>query len=102
MLYSAQPAVHGDIQAQEQCQTVEDILSDLNLMDKPRITALNKIDLLLNSGKPWGEEEAIDYLADQPIPVNKDTVLISAVKKWGLTELLELISHTLAQTVSPV
>ncbi len=88
--------------APEQCQTVEDILTDLNLMDKPRITALNKIDLLLDSGRTWSEEEAIDYLADQPAPVNKDTVLISAAKKWGLTNLLELISHTLAQTVSPV
>jgi len=34
--------------AAEQCQTVEDILSDLDLMDKPRITALNKIDLLVD------------------------------------------------------
>jgi len=88
--------------AAEQCQAVEGTLTDLNLMDKPRITALNKIDLLLNSGRSWGEEEAIDYLSDQPVPVNKDTVLISATKKWGLTELLELISHTLTQTVSPV
>ncbi len=88
--------------AAEQCQTVEDILADLNLIDKPRITALNKIDLLLNSGRTWGEEEAIDYLSDQPVPVNKDTVLISAGKGWGLTKLLELISHTLTQIVSPV
>ena len=88
--------------AAEQCQVVEDILTDLNLADKPRIAALNKIDLLLNSGRRWGEDEAIDYLADQPVPVNRDTVLISATKKWGLTQLLELISHTLTRTVSPV
>ncbi len=88
--------------AAEQCQAVEDILNNLNLIDKPRITALNKIDLMLNSGRTWSEEEAINYLADQPAPVNKDTVFISASKKWGLTELLELISHTLTQTVSPV
>jgi hypothetical protein len=29
-------------------------------------------------------------------------VLISATKKWGLTKLLELISQTLPQKVSPV
>ncbi|MFC1932548.1 GTPase HflX [Chloroflexota bacterium] len=88
--------------AAEQCQAVEDILTDLNLMDKPRITALNKIDLLLNSGRAWKEEEAMDYLSDQPAPVSKNTVLISSTKKWGLTRLLELINHTLTQTFSPV
>lgn len=88
--------------AAEQCQTVEDILSGLNLMDKPRITALNKIDRLLNNNKTWGEEEAINYLSDRQASVNNNTVLISAAKKWGLTRLLELISHTLTQTASPV
>ena len=88
--------------APEQCQIVEDILTDLNLMDKPRITALNKIDLLLNSSQTWDEEEAINYLADQRAPLDKNTVLISASKKWGLTRLLELISHTLTPTVSSV
>ena len=87
--------------AAEQCQTVEDILTDLNLIDKPRITALNKIDLLLNSGKRWSEEEAIDYISDQRAPLSEDTVLISAVKKWGLTRLLELISHTLSKSAQP-
>ncbi len=88
--------------AAEQCQVVEDILTDLDLMDKPRITALNKIDLLLNSGRTWGEEEALNYLSDQPVPVKKDMVLISSTKKWGLTRLLELISQILTRTISPV
>ncbi|MBA7679625.1 GTPase HflX [subsurface metagenome] len=86
--------------APEQCQTVEDILADLNLMDKPRITALNKIDLLLNRGKTWDEESAIDYLSDRVEVVVKNTVLISAAKRWGLTGLLEVINQTLAQTVT--
>jgi len=88
--------------AAEQCQVVEDILTDLDLMDKPRITALNKIDLLLDSGRTWGEEEALDYLADQPVPVSKDTVLISSTKKWGLSRLLGLISQTLTRTIPQV
>jgi GTP-binding protein HflX len=84
--------------APEQCQTVESILSDLNLTDKPRITALNKIDLLLDSNQTWDEETAISYLSKQA--ASENTVLISTTKRWGLDRLLELISHTLAQTVS--
>ncbi|MBC8429569.1 MAG: GTPase HflX [Dehalococcoidia bacterium] len=88
--------------AAEQCQVVEDILAELNLMDKPRITALNKIDLLLDNSKTWDETAAINYLSDQCETVDKNTVLISAAKKWGLTELLELINHTLARAMQPV
>ena len=88
--------------AAEQCQTVEDILSDLNLVDKPRITALNKIDLLLDNAKTWDEESAISYLSDQGEAADKNTVLISATKKWGLTKLLELISQILTQPVPSV
>jgi len=88
--------------APEQCQTVEDILADLKLMDKPRITALNKIDLLLNNGKTWDEETAINYLSDRDNVINKNTVLISAEKRWGLSGLLELIDQTLTKITQPV
>lgn len=90
--------------AAEQCQVVEDILTDLNLKDKPRITALNKIDRLLDKNRRWSEAEAISYLADQPFGggVSQNTVLISASKKWGFGKLLELISQTLPRTVPPV
>jgi GTP-binding protein HflX len=84
--------------APEQCQAVEDILNNLELADKPRITALNKIDLLLDRSRAWSEEEAVDYLSDQPTPTKTDTVLVSANKKWGLTHLLELISQILSRT----
>jgi GTP-binding protein HflX len=76
--------------APEQCQTVEDILADLNLLDKPRITALNKIDLL-------DEESAISQIADREGDRDENTVLISATKGWGLTELLGLISKVLVE-----
>ncbi len=88
--------------AAEQCQSVEDILADLNLSDKPRITVLNKIDLLLDSDKSWTESEAIEYISGQSIPVVKDTVLISAYKRWGLTGLMESISNTLDRDLSAV
>jgi GTP-binding protein HflX len=88
--------------APEQCQTVEDILSDLNLSEKPRITALNKIDLLLDESQRWDEKSALDYLFDQCQPADESTVLVSAVKGWGLTSLLELIGRTLSRTMQPV
>jgi len=81
--------------ASMQCQTVEDILADLNLVDKPRVTALNKIDRLLSGERDWDEKAALDYLSDQPL--NEATVLISATRRWGLTGLLELISRILTR-----
>lgn len=87
--------------APEQCQTVEDILSDLNLSEKPRITALNKIDLLLDNSRRWDEKSALDYLSGQT-KADENTVLVSAVKGWGLTGLLELIGRTLSRTMQRV
>jgi len=87
--------------AAEQCQVVEDILADLELLDKPRITALNKIDLLLPSGKEWGEKEALKYLSDQA-PADEDTVLVSAVRGWGLGGLLEQVGQVLNRSKQPV
>ena len=87
--------------APEQCQTVEDILADLNLADKPRITALNKIDLLLDNSKTWDEESAINYLSHRDDVTNENTVLISAEKKWGLPKLLETLSCRLTPAAQP-
>ena len=87
--------------APEQCQTVEYVLTGLNLMDKPRITALNKIDLLVDNNKTWDEETTINYLSSQTKIINKNTVFISAAKRWGLTKLLQLISRILSKTAQP-
>jgi len=88
--------------AAQQCQTVENILTDLNLIDKPRITALNKIDLLLSGDKTWDEATAISHLSDQSDATQKDTVLISAARGWGLTNLLELINQLVIGTPQTV
>jgi GTP-binding protein HflX len=84
-----------------QCQTVEDILSDLKLSEKPRVTVLNKIDRLLDNSRRWDEKSALDYLSGQT-QADENTVLVSAVKGWGLPGLLELISRTLSRTMQPV
>ena len=81
--------------AAEQCQAVEDILGELRLADKPRLTVLNKIDLLLDSDRDWDEPAAMDYLASRVEAVENNTVLISASKGWGLTGLLDLIGKHL-------
>jgi len=87
--------------APEQCHTVEYVLTGLNLMDKPRITALNKIDLLVDNNKTWDEETTISYLSSQTKIINKNTVFISAAKRWGLAKLLQLISRILSKTAQP-
>jgi len=87
--------------APEQCHTVEYVLTGLNLLDKPRITALNKIDLLVDNNKTWDEETTISYLSSQTKIINKNTVFISAAKRWGLTKLLQLISRILSKTAQP-
>jgi len=83
--------------AAEQCQTVESILADLEIADKPRITALNKIDQLLPAGRIWDETSAIDYLWQQSPPADENTVLISAEKRWGFAKLLETAGRILAE-----
>ena len=88
--------------APEECQTVEDILADLNLADKPIVTVLNKSDLLLDSSRTWTEQEALEYLSSQGEGQNEKVVLISAVRKWGLSGLLELIARTLSDSTTGV
>lgn len=82
--------------AAEQSQTVQDILRKLRLADKPRIVALNKVDLLTTEN-----EMDLDYHVHQLEGNDRPTVLISAAKGWGLPKLLELISKTLME-VRPV
>jgi len=82
--------------AAEQCQAVEEILESLGLSDKPMITVLNKIDLLLDNNRTWNEREALEFLSGRDLPENKDAVMVSAEKKWGLAGLMEKIRLFLA------
>ena len=83
--------------APQQCQKVEGILGDLKLIEKPVITALNKIDCLLDGSRTWDEKSALDYLNAQNDPASEATVLISAEKGWGLTALAEKISGNITR-----
>jgi len=88
--------------AAEQCQTVEDILADLNLADKPRITVLNKIDLVLDSVRKWDEPSALNYLASQCDGFREQVLLISSTKGWGLSKLLAMVGETVAKPAQKV
>jgi GTP-binding protein HflX len=88
--------------AAEQCQIVEDILGDLDVAHKPRITALNKIDLLLSFSKDWDEEEATGYLTRMVSGAGENMVMISAKKGWGLKKLLGTINRVVNETKKPI
>ena len=83
--------------ASEQYDTVEKILKELELQDKPRVTAMNKIDALLPAEGEWDEAKANEYYISQSGAPAADTVLISAVKKWGLGKLQEVIKSKLPE-----
>jgi GTP-binding protein HflX len=86
--------------AAEQCETVEAILKDLNIDSKPRITALNKIDLILSHDESWTEDKAIAHISSQGGFPEGNTVLISAAKKWGFNQLREMIVEMLNENIS--
>jgi GTP-binding protein HflX len=85
--------------AAEQSLVVEGILRDLGLENKPRITALNKIDLLLDQNESWDESKALEFL-NHLAGDNPNTVLISAGKKWGLKKLLETLNKVVNETTA--
>jgi GTPase len=90
--------------APEQSQTVENILKDLDLKEKPRITALNKIDLLAADKPIRDEASAMALFANSDFfprdHVSESTVFLSASKKWGLDKLIEKISRVLKEQKS--
>jgi GTP-binding protein HflX len=83
--------------AAEQFQTVEDILADLDLANKPQITVLNKIDLVV------GNQEEMNSLALATAvkPPDSNTIAISALKGWGLDKLLARIATQLGPNSKP-
>jgi GTPase len=78
--------------AEEQAHTVEETLSELGLKDRPRVTALNKIDLA-----PGKMDDGRWVVKELPAWV-KDGVPVSAARGWGLDELRSGIEVALAET----
>jgi GTPase len=70
----------------EQAATVERVLADLGAGDKPRVVALNKVDLL----GPAARRRAIGALSSR----YPGAVAISATKRTGFTELLTAVDRS--------
>jgi GTP-binding protein HflX len=81
--------------AANQCFTVEKILSELNLENKPQITVFNKLDLALSSEAELKALTTIPYFEEEILLPNDGIVLISAAKGWGMDELLNKIASYL-------
>jgi len=71
--------------AAEQAETVEEVLAELGAIDKPRVVALNKVDLL----GPAARRRAVAALSAR----YPGAVAISATNKLGLPNLLEAIDQ---------
>jgi GTP-binding protein HflX len=71
--------------AAEQAETVEKVLADLGAADKPRVVALNKVDLL----GPAARRRAVAALTAR----YPGAVAISATNKAGLPHLLEAVDE---------
>ena len=86
--------------AAEQSLVVEGILHDLRVDGKPKITVLNKIDLLLDKNESWDEPKALEYL-NHLTDNSLNAALISAEKKWGLKKLLETLNKVVNEQTVP-
>ncbi|MFL5656940.1 MAG: GTPase HflX [Ktedonobacteraceae bacterium] len=73
----------------EQTETVNDVLRDLDANEKPRVTALNKVDLL-------------DDPSDVDLSLYPNAVPVSALKQVGLDALRGKIAQVLAESMEMV
>jgi GTP-binding protein HflX len=82
--------------AAQQSQTVEDTLRDLGLADKPRVTALNKIDRLPDADGNLPRSPAeLAYYQESLSQEFPEAVLISAEKRWNIDLLRERLTRVL-------
>ena len=73
----------------EQSETVNEVLRELEADKKPRVTALNKVDLL-------------DDPSDADTSLYPHAVAVSALQKVGFDSLLNMIAEVLAATMEAV
>jgi len=84
--------------AAEQAETVERTLAQLGLADKPRIAVFNKIDCLQKAdGRSPPDEGELAYVLSYLRQWHPQAVLISALRGWGIEELLRQVQEALAR-----
>ena len=86
--------------AANQCLTVEKILRELNLENKPKFTVFNKLDLALDSEAELKTLTTIPHFEEEILLPNEGIVLISAAKGWSIDELLNRIACHLEGAIS--
>jgi GTP-binding protein HflX len=81
---------------EQQAATVEETLSDLGLANRPRLTVLNKIDLLTGPSGHVVRTEAEAAEGLETVSRWPGAVAVSAARGWGLSPLLGSIEAELA------
>ena len=87
MLLHVVDITHAD--AEQQALTVDATVRDLGLGDRPRLVALNKVDVLADQGLDPANLELPAWA--------RDGLVVSAEKRWGLEELREAIEAALEE-----
>lgn len=95
--------------AEEQSQTVSSVLNELGVGDKPRLVALNKIDVLFPAVGQGGQSrygaspgDEVSARISTEMDLAADFVPVSAEKGWGLDLLLAHIQDVLRSDLAPV
>jgi GTP-binding protein HflX len=87
--------------ALQQAETVEATLAGLDLAEKPLLTVLNKVDMLVDEdGASLGEALEGETVRAILEPWEPEAVVISAEKGWGLDELRARVEAALAEEVA--
>ncbi len=87
--------------AARQAGTVEETLVGLGLEDKPLVTVLNKIDLIVDGDEAApGEAPKDERVAAALEPWGSEVMVISAAKGWRLDELRSWLEAALAEVAS--
>ena len=81
--------------AANQCLTVEKILDELHLENKPKITVFNKLDLSLENEAELKALTTFPCFEGEIALPSESVAHISAAKGWGLNELLNKIARHL-------
>ncbi|MBM2831055.1 MAG: GTP-binding protein HflX, partial [Dehalococcoidia bacterium] len=85
--------------AAEQYLTVEDELIELELAAKPRLVALNKVDLIAADEASLDSRLVEERLARFPGLSADDAVFLSAERGWGINRLLVKVEVALQSSI---
>lgn len=89
--------------AAEQSQAVEKTLAELGLSGRPRLTVLNKVDLIrTKEGRLITKPEELESLQGSLKEEYPGAYFISATNRWGVRKLLEEVETVLDVGVSEV